>query len=243
MSKLKNYIWGILLILLGALVAVDAMGIREINFFFDGFWTLFIIIPCAVGLLTENDKKGDLIGLVIGVFLLLVCRDIVDIDMLWKLLVPAILIIIGISIIFKGNSDKKFNAKVKNLHPKASYCAIFSGEDLNFNGAPFEGAELNAIFGGMKLDLRNALIDSDVVIHASAVFGGIDIYVPQNLNVKVQSSSLFGGVSGADNFRNPKTKQDQTFAGSDAPTLRITPEQMPTVYIKASCIFGGVTLK
>ena len=227
MSKLKNYIWGILLILLGALVAIDAMGIREIDFFFDGFWTLFIIIPCAVGLITEDDKKGNLIGLIVGVFLLLVCRDIVDIDMLWKLLVPVILIIIGVSLIFKDAFNKKFNTKVKELNAKissdANYNAFFSGEDLNFNGSKFEGAELNAVFGGMKLDLRNALIEHDVVVHASAIFGGIDIYVPQNLNIKVQSSSLFGGVSGAKN---------QTVS-----------ETVPTIYIKASCIFGGVTLK
>ena len=36
-------------------------------------------------------------------------------------------------------------------------------------------AELEAVFGGMKCDLRNAVIQGDCVIHASAVFGGLDI--------------------------------------------------------------------
>lgn len=227
MNKLRNCIWGVLLVLLGALIAIDAMGIKEIDFFFEGFWTLFIIIPCAVGLVTERDKKGNLIGLAVGVFLLLVCRDIIDIDMLWKLLVPAILIIIGVSLIFKDVFNKKFNSKVKKLNAKmpenANFGAFFSGEDVNFNGSAFEGADLNAVFGGLKLDLRGAVIDHDVVVNASAIFGGIDIYVPQNLNIKVQSSSLFGGVSGVKN---------QTVS-----------DMMPTVYIKASCMFGGVTLK
>lgn len=226
MNKLRNAIWGVLLVLLGVLIAVNAFGIMKIDFFFDGFWTLFIIVPCAVGLITERDKKGNLIGLVIGVFLLLVCRDMIDIDMLWKLLIPVILVIIGVSLIFKDVFDKKFNAKVKELESSAStasYGAFFSGEDLHFSGSKFEGAELNAVFGGMKLDLRGAIIDRDVVVNASAIFGGIDIFVPENVNVRVSSSSIFGGVGG------PKHK-----TVSDA---------MPTLYIKASCMFGGVTIK
>jgi predicted membrane protein len=227
MNKLRNIIWGILLVFLGILIAVDATGLYDIDFFFDGFWTLFIIVPCAVGLVTERDKKGNLIGLIVGVFLLLAVRDVIDIEMLWKLLIPAILIVIGASLIFKDLFDKKFNAKVKALNASASekmsYGAFFSSQDMNFNGSRFDGAEINAVFGGFKLDLRGAVIDHDIVVEAGAIFGGIDIIVPRNLNVKVQSSSLFGGVSG---------NKSQSVN-----------EMMPTIYIKASCMFGGVTIK
>ncbi len=29
---------------------------------FDGWWTLFIIVPCAIGLITDRDKTGSIIG-------------------------------------------------------------------------------------------------------------------------------------------------------------------------------------
>ena len=82
---------------------------------------------------------------------------------------------------------------------------------------------MNAIFGGIKLDLRNATIKDDVVINACSVFGGIDILVPDGYKVKVKSNSLFGGVS-----NNKRSK---------------TTEKSKTIFIDANCLFGGVTIK
>ena len=70
-KKVSNIIWGLLFIVIGTIFALNALEITDIDIFFDGWWTLFIIIPCAVGLITERDKTGNLIGLAIGVFLLL----------------------------------------------------------------------------------------------------------------------------------------------------------------------------
>ncbi|MBE6609932.1 MAG: hypothetical protein E7634_04630 [Ruminococcaceae bacterium] len=78
MKKIKNTVWGIVLIVIGVIVALNALKITNIDLFFDGFWTLFIIIPCFIGIFTEKDKKGNLIGLVIGVLLLLACRDLLE---------------------------------------------------------------------------------------------------------------------------------------------------------------------
>lgn len=226
MKKIKNSLWGIVLILLGVLVALKAFGV-EIDIFFDGFWTLFIIIPCLIGLLTEQDKKGNLIGLLIGVALLLACLDVISFQLIGKLIVPVVLVVIGFSLIFKDALGKKINEKVKKLREKtpedATYGAFFSGENMNVSGAVFQGAELNAVFGGYKLDLRDAEIKEDVAVQASAIFGGIDIYVPENVNVRVQATSIFGGVSGARNKTVSETAQ--------------------TIYIKATCLFGGVTIK
>ena len=42
------------------------------------------------------------------------------------------------------------------------------------------------MFGSIKCDLRNAIIEKDVVINASSTFGGIDIYVPENVKIKIR---------------------------------------------------------
>ena len=64
MKKISSIIWGIVLIAAGALFALNALNITDIDIFFDGWWTLFIIVPCAVGLFTEYEKTGNIIGII-----------------------------------------------------------------------------------------------------------------------------------------------------------------------------------
>ena len=68
---------------------------------------MFIIVPSGIGLFTERDKVGSIIGMCIGVFLLLCCRDILSFGMFWKLLVPAVIVIIGIKMIFANFFQNK----------------------------------------------------------------------------------------------------------------------------------------
>lgn len=42
---------GIVLIILGPIVGGNTLGITNINIFFDGWWTLFIIVPCFIAYL------------------------------------------------------------------------------------------------------------------------------------------------------------------------------------------------
>lgn len=225
MKKTSNILWGILLIAAGVVLALNVFNITDIDIFFDGWWTLFIIVPCGVGLFTEREKTGNIIGIFIGVFLLLCCRDILSFSMLWKLLFPAIIVIVGLKMVFSGLFGNKANEMIKQLklegkQPKSGFAA-FSGNDIRYDGEVFEGAELTAVFGGIKCDLRNAVITQDCAIGASAIFGGIDILVPDNVNVKVNSSSIFGGVS------------NKTAVHPDA----------PTIYVSGICMFGGIDIK
>lgn len=54
MKKLNGIVWGIVLVAAGILLGLNAFGITDIDIFFDGWWTLFIIVPCAVGLITDR---------------------------------------------------------------------------------------------------------------------------------------------------------------------------------------------
>lgn len=227
MKRISDIMWGLILIIIGVILGGNALDIFNINLFFDGWWTLFIIVPTFIGLVTERDKTGNIIGLIIGLFLLLACRGLFDFKLIWKLILPLIFVIIGLSLIFKNNINKEVNEKIKKLNENLSsndgYTATFSGQNLNFDGEEFKGSNLNAIFGGIKLDLRKAIINEDIVINASSIFGGIDIYIPDNCKVKIKSNSIFGGVS-----NNKKCNVD---------------DNSYTIYINASCMFGGVEIK
>ena len=225
MKNFRRIIWGLVLIAAGVLFALDALEIMQFNLFFDGWWTLFIIVPCTVDLITERDKTGSLIGLAIGVGLLLWSRDVLDFDLLWKLFGTFVLVVLGLKMIFGGLFDRKTNELLSEMKKNGEgvrvASAVFSGSNLNFDGEVFEGAELNATFGGIKCDLRNAVIEKDCAIRATAVFGGVDILVPPNVNVIVNSTGIFGGTS----------NKASTKGGA------------VTLYVSSTSLFGGVDIK
>lgn len=220
MKNCKNIILGIILIVVGVWFGLYATGVVKINLLFDGWWTLFIIIPSFLGLFDEDGRTGSLIGLFVGILLLLSCQDVLNFDIVLKLIVPCVLIVTGLSFIFKGKIKTKNIENVKTVGG-TNYNATFSGQNLDFSKEEFTGTKLDAVFGGIKCDLRNAIINDDVVIEASAIFGGITILVPKDVNVKITSTSIFGGVDG-------KSKMDKPGK---------------TIYVNATCLFGGVDVK
>lgn len=224
MKNKENVVWGILLVVLGCIFGLNALGLAKINIFFEGWWTLFLIVPAIMGLIKDSEKTGDIILLLVGIFLLLVTRDIIDFEIFWKLLFPVMLVIIGVSCIFKGFTGKdikeKFNqVKLNNeeiLHVDAVFCGNNTQVENNFSGA-----EINAIFGGLDLGLNKIDLENDAVISATAIFGGIKLYLPEDVNVVVNSTNIFGGVTNK-HLGNSKASK--------------------TIYISATCLFGGIEL-
>ena len=214
--------------MIGLSIGLNTLDLVSFNIFFDGWWALIIIIPCLIGLINNEDKTGDIIGLLIGVALLLNAQGIISFDIIWKLAAPLILVIIGLSIILKDNKDSKTNVVIKKINSndneKTSVCSAFSSQNIKLNKEKINNLELNAIFGGIEYDLRNGVIKEDIVINATAIFGGIDIIVPDDVNVKIKSTSIFGGASNKKQLMDDKEKKH-------------------TIYINASCVFGGVDIK
>ena len=225
MKRINSIIWGLALLAVSAVLILNAFEITNIEIFFDGWWTLFIIVPSLVGLFGGHDKTANIIGLLIGTFLLLSCQNIIDFDIMWKLAVPVIIAVIGIKMIFGGiGRNKRFIKSIEaNGDDIKTGFAAFSGQDIRFDNEIFKGAELTAVFGGIKCDLRNAVFEGDAVINACCIFGGADILLPDNVNIKVNSNSLFGGF---DNKKHQNSNDNQY-----------------TVYLNGTCIFGGVDVK
>ena len=221
----KRIIWGLVFVVVGVLLCLRALDLFDFDIFFKGWWTLFIIVPCFIGLITDDDKTGSLFFLVVGILLLLSARDIISYKMFGKLIFPIIIVLIGLSLLFKNAFNRKINKSIAKINAtsesKEEYSAIFSGQDVNLDKVEFNGTTVNAIFGGIKLDLRDAVIKKDVVITGKAIFGGIDIYTPDNVNVQIKSNSVFGGVD------NKNKNNDKKI----------------TIYIDATCVFGGIDVK
>ena len=102
MKNTKKFLWGIVFIIIGILIGADVLGLINFNLFFKGWWTLVVIIPCLIGLLTEKDKVGNATFLTVGLILLLREQGIINFDVLVKLIVPVSLIAYGLYMLSKS---------------------------------------------------------------------------------------------------------------------------------------------
>lgn len=225
MKNLSRILWGIVLIFIGVIWGLNRTGVADINIFFDGWWTLFIIVPSIISLFERgSNKTSSIIFLVIGILFLLASQGVFEFEILWEILLPAIVILIGLSLIFGHKVDFNVKEKTKCLDSDdtESIFAAFGEQNVSKSGEKFEKANLNAIFGAVKLDLREAKLEKETVIGAWAIFGGIEILVPEDCIVKVKATPVFGGVS-----NERKNNEDAK----------------KTIYIEAYAIFGGLDIK
>lgn len=212
---MSRYFWGLVLIVVGVMFLGNNLDWWNINIFFDGWWSLFIIVPSIYGLFSRESISSSIIGVAVGVLLLLAAQDIIDWGMIWKILVPIFIIVIGLSFIlgFHGKS-KKINEKNAK-----EYIAVFSGVEEKIKEVVSDFRAVS-IFGSVELDLRKAKIEKDIVINAITIFGGIDLKLPEGVTVKTSGVPIFGGVE--NKYENDDSKI--------------------TVYINYTCIFGGIDI-
>lgn len=225
MKQVSRVMWGVVLVALGAIFALNALEITDIDIFFRGWWTLFIIVPSFISVFTDKDKTGGIIGLIIGLMLLLSARGLIDWSMIWKLAIPAVIIVIGLELIFKDAFNKKAKEEVKKLKdsgPLRGSSAVFGTKNDDCAGQTFGGAEYTAIAGTINCNLTGAYLERDVLIKVNNVLGNVNITVPDGVNVQVNSHSLFGGVT-------------NRIPNNEANTM--------TVYVEAYCLLGNVEVK
>jgi class 3 adenylate cyclase len=110
--------------------------------------------------------------------------------------------------------------------PRRRFVAIMSGSEAR--GAWRAPAEISAFafWGGVDIDLRNALIESPVVeIEAWAVMGAVDVIVPPGIPVDIDGFILMGGIT------NKIRDEEPPIPGA------------PLIRIKARGMWGGVTVR
>jgi Cell wall-active antibiotics response LiaF, C-terminal len=105
-----------------------------------------------------------------------------------------------------------------------SIVALFSGAARKGAWEPPERLSVYAIFGGVLLDFRDAdLLEGTTEVVILALFGGVEIRVPDDIDVECRGSGVFGGFS----------HSVQRSGNEGAPLLRIS----------GAAIFGGVEVK
>lgn len=102
--------------------------------------------------------------------------------------------------------------------------AIFGGVTRTGKWRVRKQTKALALFGGIDLDLRDAIFEAPVLeISGFWCFGGLDIKVPEGIEVRDHTSGIFGGT-------------DVSNIGDPAPGA-------PTLVIKGVSLFGGVSVR
>ena len=69
-----------------------------------------------------------------------------------------------------------------------------SGNKLTVVSQDFRQGEATAVMGGVEIDFRQAVIQTEAHLRAFAFWGGIQIRVPADWSVECRAVSIMGGM-------------------------------------------------
>ena len=219
---------GVATIVLGLALLLDNFGVYDIDIS-DVVWPLLFALVLGgwgIELLFDRD---DTTAKITGVILVLIALSIFgremewfyfDMSLLWHALWPLLLIFIGIKLLFNIKSGGKI--------------AFMGGIEIDDKGWQLKDDSYLAVMGGVELDLTTAEIpDGTTEVNLTAIMGGIDVDVPDNVNLICKGSVLLGGIE---------------FLGKDSGGIFATLEKEhrvdspKTIIIQATAIMGGVEI-
>ena len=120
--------------------------------------------------------------------------------------------------------DNHIPKQEENQDGKINYKFVFGGTEQVILDPVFKGGKIEAVFGGLELDLRRtSLAEGETFLYVKATFGGVELKAPETWLIEVRSDSVFGGVT------------DDRYKSSDIDYSR-------KLIIVANCAFGGVTI-
>jgi len=152
-------------------------------------------------------KTRTIIGILLivaGAWKLANMWGIIENDWLWRqpwteYVAPVLLLYVGANTIvnsYRRDPDQWLRRQLPiGEDGKRICCSVrYGGDEYVYHGEPFHGARLDAFCGGIRMDMREATITEDEEIEIHTFCGGVELYVPQTVNVVVKSRSFIGGV-------------------------------------------------
>ena len=225
----KSIIVGFVVLVAGLALLLNNLGIY--NYELKRYILRWEMIPIAMGLIfiLSHDHKGPgIVFLAIGTTLYV--RNFFDLNInFWQIFWAAMLILIGIMIIFRNKIDTS-RCEKKNLSSDdvIDEINVFGGGDRTITSQNFQGGRIFAVFGGSNFNLsRSKLAPGKNYIEVLAIFGGMKLIVPEDWKVKINAISIFGGFS-------DKHRMIPSSSVSDSDNELI---------IKGFVIFGGGEIK
>jgi predicted membrane protein len=184
---------GLGILAVGLLWTLDNLHVLDARVYLE-WWPAILIAAGAVRLLDASSSKvGSAVLIVVGTVLLLDSLDIGNIDL--GDLFPLFIVVIGGKLVWDAMNRKQRAASLTDPASELHAFAMMSGIRRQSTTREFHGGDANAIMGGVELDLRNAEIrdGEEPVLDVFAMWGGIEIKVPENWRVVGKVMPLMGG--------------------------------------------------
>ncbi len=102
MKKVDNVFWGLSFVIYGILLCLSILGVLNTEKFVHGWALFFVIVPCFLGVSFGNHLLESLVGLLFSVFLLFIINGLIDFLLVFELIIPTIIILIGLYMIKKS---------------------------------------------------------------------------------------------------------------------------------------------
>lgn len=223
-----RWVIGIAIILIGLALLSNNLGFYEFNI--SDIIKIIISIALIVWGIELILKKNDLGGTIFGIIILLFGLNMffkrmgwqsLDMSFIWSLFWPIVLIFIGLKMVFRFKGSEKI--------------AFWSGIEIGSSRWSLENKSYTAFMGGIDIDLTSAEIpDGDTEINMTAVMGGIDVIVPDNVNVVCKGSFVFGGIEFIDKSSGGiiSTVHEERQVNSNK-----------TIIFNCDVVFGGIEVK
>lgn len=220
-SKVNSLWVGLFLIVLGVLFLSDSFQIISFGRLISR-WLPLILITIGIIQLNGRDRSGGLFLLIIGVLFLLTQLHILSWGQIWRFW-PVVLIVIGVGMLLKRTPSKKSSgtAGFSDIDSGNTFeiNSVFSNSERQITSQQLRGGEINAVFGSLRVDLRQAKIaPQGCTLTTDAVFGTIDLFLPPDINVNFQVSQFLGHAE----------NRSKSSVGS------------PTITIQGDAVFGNI---
>lgn len=189
-------ILGLAIVGFGALLLADNLDLLDagdvLRYFFPA-----ILLAIGAGCLAQGSPWGWA-WVAGGVWLLAEALGWVDVGF-WELFFPLLLLLVGGSLIARAIPGRaapgRGAAAGDDLGSLVRAFALMSGNVRKCDSAAFRGGDLGAFMGGVELDLRGAKTPPEgAVIDAFAVWGAIEIKVPETWQVRGEVMPVMGAL-------------------------------------------------
>ncbi len=205
---------GVVLLIVGGLIFIKQMDIVFFPRWLFSWPMILIVIGIFVGVKHKFRGPGWLIMLIIGCIFLW-DREVDGVN-LKPFLAPAIIVAVGLSMIFRPKRGRNYYRNQGNNPPgpenagaaEADWKAdTVVSEEEYVNGSyflggtrkiitskNFKGGNISCFMGGVEIDLTKADINGQAVLDISAVMGGAKIIIPSSWEIRNEIRPFLGGI-------------------------------------------------
>ncbi len=211
-SLRPQLILGLVAICAGILFILDNLRILNLNLFWNlediwRFWPALLILAGLVQILRTCCTGGLVTGVILtaagGVLFPHISHWHYQVADFW----PLILVAVGVNVVWRSFWGGSRGASVPS--DRVNGFALMSGVVRTCNSQDFRGGELTAIMGGCEVDLRQAsMFEGKATLQVLAIWGGIEIKVPEDWSVRSSVAPLLGGFE--DRTRPPSEVSGKT---------------------------------